>query len=53
MNNDKKFTKLVLHISDELNEKLTEASAKQKLSIGSVIRKALEQYLENPERKDK
>jgi hypothetical protein len=50
MNNEKKVTRLVLHISEELNQRLLDASVKNKLSVGSVIRKALEQYLGNTEK---
>jgi len=51
MSQDKKFVKIVLHISEELNERIENASAKNKLAINSVIREALHKYLEESEKK--
>jgi hypothetical protein len=51
MSQDKKFVKIVLHVSEELNERIENASAKNKLAINSVIREALHKYLEESEKK--
>lgn len=51
MSKDKDFEKLVMHISRELHNKLLADAEKNKLSIASVIRKAIGEYLENPEKK--
>ena len=51
MSKDKDFEKLVMHISRELHNKLLAAAEKNKLSVASVIRKAIGDYLENSEKK--
>lgn len=44
---NKEFEKLVIHISGEMAQNLASASEKMKLSRGSVIRKALEEFFAN------
>jgi len=51
MSNDKKYIKLVLHVSEELNKRIQDAATKNKLSTGSVIRQALDQYLDESEKR--
>jgi predicted DNA-binding protein len=51
MSNDKNYKKIVLHISEELNERMEKASAKNKLSIGSIVREAINRYLDDSEKK--
>jgi predicted DNA-binding protein len=51
MSQNKKFIKLILHVSEELNERIEKASAKNKLAVNSVIREALHKYLEESEKK--
>jgi len=43
---NKEFEKLVIHLSAEMAERLNNASEKLKLSRGSIIRQALDEYLE-------
>jgi hypothetical protein len=50
MTNNKQYTKLVLHVSEELNQRIQDAAAKNKLSTGSVIREALVKYLDDSEK---
>jgi predicted HicB family RNase H-like nuclease len=40
------YEKLVLHISRELHDRLVSASEKEKLSVGSLLRKAIHEYLD-------
>jgi predicted HicB family RNase H-like nuclease len=40
------YEKLVLHISRELHSRLLSASEKEKLSVGSLLRKAIHEYLD-------
>jgi predicted DNA-binding protein len=51
MTTDKKYIKMVLHLSEELNERMEQASAKNKLSIGSIMREAIHAYLDESEKK--
>lgn len=53
MANDKKYTRIILHLSEELNERMEQASAKNKLSIGSIIRESIHAYLDESEKKTK
>jgi predicted DNA-binding protein len=41
------FEKLVIHISAEMEQRLKDASEKLKLSRGSIIRQALDEFLVN------
>ena len=43
---DKDFERLVLHISRDLHNQLFEVAEKNKLSISSVIRAALHNYVD-------
>ena len=47
MSENKDFEKLVLHISRERAEKLDLISEQLKLSRGSIIRKALDEFIES------
>jgi hypothetical protein len=51
MNKNTDYEKLVLHISRELHDRLLSASEKNKLSVASVIRNAIGEYLDNSEKK--
>jgi predicted transcriptional regulator len=42
---DKEYEKFVLHVSAELSQRLSSASEKLKLSRGSIIRQALDEFL--------
>jgi predicted DNA-binding protein len=42
---NKEFEKLIIHLSAEMAERLNNASEKLKLSRGSIIREALDEYL--------
>lgn len=50
---NKDFEKLVLHVSVEMSEKLDSASEKLKLSKGSIIRQALDEFFANRGLNDK
>jgi len=47
MSENKDFEKLVLHISRERAEKLDSIADQLKLSRGSIIRQALDEFLES------
>jgi predicted HicB family RNase H-like nuclease len=51
MNKNTDYEKLVMHISREMHDRLLAAAEKNKLSIGSVIRNAIGEYLDNSEKK--
>lgn len=53
MNKNTDYEKLVMHISRELHDRLLAAAEKNKLSIASLIRTAINEYLENTEKKSK
>lgn len=44
---DKQIRKLTLHISSDLDDEIEKAMVKLKLSKGTIIRKALDEYLAN------
>ena len=46
MNKNTDYEKLVMHISRELHDKLLSVAEKEKLSIGSLLRKAIHEYLD-------
>lgn len=50
---DKEFEKLVIHLSREMSDRLSSASEKMKLSRGSIIRQALDNFLEQGQTKNK
>lgn len=45
MTSKDEYKKLTLHVSAELLEQLDDASSRLKLSKGSLIRKALEEFI--------
>ena len=46
MTQNKDFKKLNLHISIDLNDRLIALAEKEKLSVASLLRKAINEYLD-------
>jgi predicted DNA-binding protein len=50
MNDKNQYKKVVLHLSPEMVERMERASAKNKLSFGSIVREAVKRYLDESEK---